>query len=67
MPRRSTRMKLKYQVDKALTATKRVLEHLQYLDELADDRSDYINEYLPLLVKSLLEWEDGLKLFREGL
>ena len=67
MPRRSTRMKLKYQVDKALTATKRVFEHLQYLDELAEDRSDYINKYLPLLVKSLLEWEDGLKLFREGL
>ena len=67
MANRSTRNKLRYQAEKASTATKRVLEHLQSLDEMANNESQYINEYLPMLVKALLEWSMCLERFSEGL
>lgn len=67
MPRRSTRMKLQYQVDKILTAFKRIYEHIQFFEELADDRSDYINTYLPVLIKATMELEQAFRRFREGL
>ena len=67
MANRSTRNKLRYQAEKASTATARVLEHLQSLDEMANNESQYINEYLPMLVKALLEWSMSLERFSEGL
>jgi len=60
-------MKLRYQMDKVFTSFKRIYEHLQYLDELAEDRSDYINQYLPPLTKALMEIEQGFRRFKEGL
>ena len=67
MSNRSTRTKLRYQMDKVSTGFKRIYEHLQYLDELAEDQSTYINDYLPPLVKALMEIEKGFERFREGL
>jgi len=67
MANRSTRNKLRFQADKVLTATKRVFEHLQYLDELAEGKSEYITKYLTFFASSLAEWETGFQRFKEGL
>ena len=67
MANRSTRTKLRYQMDKVSTGFKRIYEHLQYLDELANDESTYINENLPPLIKATMEIEKAFERFREGL
>ena len=67
MAKRRTRIKLRYQMDKVSTGFKRIYEHLQYLDELADNESTYINENLPGLIKATMEIEKGFERFREGL
>jgi len=63
----STRAKLRHQAEHVLTTLKNVMGHLKEMEELGEGRSDYINIYLPILVKALLEWENGFKQFEDGL
>ena len=67
MTGRSTRNKLRWQVEKAVDCQDRSLEHLARLDGIADAQSDYINEFMPGLVILLEEVKKTLFRFREGL
>lgn len=52
---------------KAIEHADKILEHLKYLDELAVERSPYINETLPFVVMAVEKVRESLVAFREGL
>jgi len=67
MSGRTTRTKLKFQADKILTKITGIYRHLQYIDELAGEKSSYIDENLPTLTYLTEAYEKVIKEFREGL
>jgi hypothetical protein len=67
MAARSTRVKIKDQGNKLQTAIRKLYEHLQYLDMLADGRSEHITMYLPMLVMAIKALEEVFDTFIEGL
>ena len=67
MAKRSTRNKIKWQGRKAVETLSYCLQHLQYMQELADGRSEYINENLPLVLSAFDSFKDVLQAFRQGL
>ena len=67
MAQRTTRNKLRWQAEMAQSKVINALEHLRYLDELADGQSKYINDNLPLMVTPLTIYIQILEKFREGL
>ena len=64
---RSTRNKLRWQVEKAVGDIDRAIEHLARLDAMQGGQSDYINKHMPSLVVLLEGVKDPLNQFREGL
>ncbi|NVM22326.1 MAG: hypothetical protein HWN68_11170 [Desulfobacterales bacterium] len=64
---RSTRNKMRFQMEKVINNIDRIFGHLQYLDELAGGASPFINEQLPLLTAAFEEMKKGCKKFRESL
>lgn len=67
MAKRSVRNKLRFQVQKAIEHQQRSLEHLVTLDTIADDRSGFITDVLPDVVKAVSGVQDILKTFRSKL
>lgn len=67
MSTRSTRNKLRHQASKASRSVGICMEHLNFLDELADHQSEYINQNLPIIVAFVNELEKLLENFRDGL
>jgi len=67
MANRSTRNKLRWQAQKAIECLDRSLEHLKYLDDLAEERSPQINEALPLLVMGVTKVKEALSFFKDTL
>jgi len=67
MAERSTRNKIRWQAQKAIEKAEKVIEHLRYLDELAQGQSEYINHSLPPVVYLADGFVNILKRFREGL
>lgn len=64
---RSTRNKMRFQMEKVEDHLNRTFKHFQYLEELADGGSPYINETLPMMVAAIQELIKGIRRFREGL
>ena len=67
MTGRSTRNKLRWQVERAVGDIGLAIEHLAKMDAIAEEKSDYINKHVPGLVVLLSEVQDTLNRFREGL
>lgn len=67
MASRSTRNKIRWQSDKAITNVVKIQDHLKYIDELAQGKSEYITTYLPSLVSAMEMAKKVLEKFREGL
>ena len=67
MAQRSTRNKIKFQADAAYDNFRKAQIHLTQLAALADDRSDYINEWLPPLMAGVESVISALDSFSEGL
>lgn len=65
MAARKTRVKLRFQVEKAIADIDRALGHLQRLDELNATRHYVVNTQLPLLVEMLDNTRKVFKRFRE--
>ncbi len=67
MTSRTIRNKLRYQAVMIQKDLVKCQGHLQLIDELAEGRSNYINEQLPTLTFLLEEIIKTIRLFREGL
>ena len=67
MAQRSTRNKIKFQADAAYDNLRKAEIHLAQLAALADDRSDVINDHLPLISASVSTVIDALDLLSEKL
>lgn len=66
MASRSTRNKLKSQGQSVLDDLERAMNHLVQIAALADDRSEYIDKHLPILITYLEMVTKAVKQFREG-
>lgn len=64
---RSTRNKMRFQMDKVIDHLNRTFKHFQYLEELAEGRSPFIDGNLPIVVAAVSELREGIKRFRESL
>lgn len=64
---RSTRNKMRFQMEKVEDHLDRTFKHFQYLEILAGGASPYINEMLPMMVAAVEELKKGIRRFREGL
>jgi hypothetical protein len=53
MAQRMTRRKIRDQADKMRYNLRRVMENLQYMDDLAGGQSEYLNHMIPKLVLML--------------
>lgn len=67
MTARSTRNKLRHQVERIDNDLDRALSHCKLLDEMAEGQSDLINEFLPDIVKLLSFMKDIIIKFRTEL
>lgn len=67
MSTRSTRNKLRWQVGKVIEHLVKAQGHFQFLDEMAEGESPYINDNIPLLVELIDEMIKTCNTFREGL
>jgi len=67
MTARSTRNKIRFQARSASEDIYRAQTHLGQLAALADDRSDYINDNLPVIMLALDSVKVTLDKFAEGL
>lgn len=66
MASRSTRNKLKSQGQSVLDDLERAMNHLVQIAALADDRSEYIDKHLHILITYLEMVTKAVKQFREG-
>ena len=64
---RSTRNKMRFQMEKVGDHLNRTFKHFQYLEELSGGALPYINETLPMMVAAIQELIKGVRRFREGL
>jgi len=67
MPQRSTRNKLRWQSINAEADLKKAQNHLVQLAALADDRSPYIGDNLPVIITTLDMLIITLEKFNQGL
>lgn len=67
MANRSTRNKMRFQVEKAIAHVDKIFEHWRYLEELTGGESPHVNELLPVLVSALHEYREACVSFRESL
>ena len=58
---------MRHQVERILNDLDRALSHCKLLDEIAEDQSDLVNEYLPDVVKLLDFMKDIVGKFRTEL
>lgn len=63
MPR-STRNKVRFQIEKAADSLDRSMEHLKNAADMADGKSTPINEFMPDLVNMLVAAKGALLKFR---
>lgn len=66
MPKRSTRDKIRFQLDKAAFTLGRPLEHLQEADTLADGRQPILSEALGPIVVSIDAIQKAILKLRES-
>ena len=67
MTARSTRNKMRHQVEKIVNDLDRAVSHCKLLDEMAEGQSDLVSEFLPDIVQLLSYMKDVIKKFRESL
>ena len=67
MASRSTRNKLRWQVEKAIGHMDRATEHLAIVDIKAEGQSAYIEKHMALLVVMIEGVKEVLQDFRNGL
>ncbi len=67
MSGKTTRHRIKYQVNQALNNIEKIYEHLRVIELEADGRSPIIDNDLPLVVQGLKMFEDVLFEFYEKL
>ena len=67
MTARSTRNKMRHQAEKIINDLDRALSHCKLLDEMAEDQSDLVSDYLPDVVTSLDMLQDIVRKFRSEL
>ncbi len=67
MNKRSTRNKLRFQLEAALVEIRKGQNHLGLIAALADDRSKYIDDNLPIIMAALETVIDAIDKFSEGL
>ncbi len=65
--KRSTRNKLRFQMGEALKNIREGQNHLGLIAALADDRSDYIDDNLPIIMATLEATIEALEAFDQGL
>lgn len=64
---RSTRNKMRFQMEKVVDHLDRTFKHFQYLEELSGGGSPFINETLPFIVAAVQELKKAVLRFRESL
>jgi len=64
---RSTRNKIRWQAHKMIEKVDGMMEHLRYMDELAEGRSEVIEKHTPIIVTFLEELKKYLERFRNEL
>lgn len=64
---RSTRNKMRFQMEKVADHLDRTFKHFQYLEDLAGGGSPFINENLPFIVAAVQELKKAVLRFRESL
>jgi len=67
MSKRSTRNKLRFQLEAGLGELRKGQIHLGQLAALADDRSDYIDKHLPIIMAALESVIEAVDAFGDGL
>lgn len=67
MAQRSTRNKIRFQADAAHDDLYKAQTHLTQMAALADERSDFINEWLPDMIASVDATLGALTIVREKL
>lgn len=67
MPGKSTRVKIRWNVEKAAERIDGILNNLRIVDTLADGRSDEINKHLSAIAQAFLEMQKVLLDFRDSL
>ena len=67
MSARTDRQRVKEQADRITDALDNAIRHAQQLDVINDNRSEYINEKLPLLVTGMQFARDLSAHFKNGL
>ncbi len=67
MAKRSTRNKIRFQLDAALEDIRKGQNHLGLIAALADDQSGYIDSYLPSIMAALETVIDAIDGFGDGL
>jgi len=64
---RSIRNKLRWQAEKIESNLLKAQGHLQFIDDLAEGKSNYIDDNLPVLTIFLEEMIKTIRAFRQGL
>jgi len=67
MTARSTRNKMRHQVEKVMNDLERAQGHFKMLSDLSAGESIYVDSHLPLLVALFDDLTGMMKKFREGL
>lgn len=67
MNKRSTRNKIRFQLEAALTNIRKGQNHLGLIAALADDQSDYIDNNLPVIMAALETVIDAIDVFGDKL
>ena len=67
MTQRSSRNKIRFQITSAFTDLSQAQDHLVQAAALADERSDYINEHLPVIIGGLQSLLAVLEKFEQGI
>ena len=67
MNKRSTRNKIRFQLEAALVEIRKGQNHLGLIAALADDQSDYIDKNLPILMAALESVIEAIDVFGDKL
>lgn len=67
MTARSTRNKMRHQVEKVINGIERAQGHFKMLSDLSGGEDIYVESHLVILVKLFDELKELIKRFREGL
>ena len=67
MTARSTRNKMRHQVEKVMNDLERAQGHFKMLSDLSGGESIYVDSHVPILVTMFNNLTELMKRFREGL